>query len=72
MAKKIFSKNEIRRRKEIITAVKSHINSLLVGFTKFKNGSNAESRYLEEHYERLGWYINEAKQLMGEFYIWGR
>jgi len=50
---------ELRKRRELVRGAKLHIKSLITGMNKFKRGSNVESAYLREHFEKLKWYINK-------------
>lgn len=48
-----------QKRKDIVTGATQHIKSILVALKKFKNGSNVESGYADEHYTKLGWYLKQ-------------
>lgn len=53
---KILDKQE---RKDLVYGAKSHIKSILVGLNRFKKGSRVEAQYIDEHFEKLKYYINK-------------
>lgn len=48
-----MSASEARKRKEIVANAEGYIKSILVGLRRFKNGSDVETDYVEEKFEKL-------------------
>ena len=54
-----MNKLDKRDRKDLVYGAQAHIKSIMVGMRKFKAGSKSESGYIDEHFEKLKYYIDK-------------
>ena len=59
---KLVKQRAKEKRKEVKYGAESHMKSLKVALRRFAKGSDVEGNYAQEHYEKLGWYINQLKK----------